>query len=91
VSADVVSLNPDTLAGELRQLLEKHGPLEPEVPTWAPQDGPLPDLPDAAPNLVPDCEALRSELTVPKVPLDLPAIMRFLDEARTARLDPWDV
>jgi len=54
VLADVVSMNPDTLSGELHQLLEKHGPLEPEVPGWTPVEAPLPDLPDPHPDLIPD-------------------------------------
>jgi hypothetical protein len=91
VAADVVSLNPDTSAGELRQILAKNGPLEPEVPTWEPRETPLPDLPEPPPNLLPNCDELRAGLAVPEVPLDLPAVARLLDEARSARLDPWDL
>ncbi len=91
VSADVVSLNPDTSAGELRQILDKHGPLEPEVPTWTPQEAALPDLPEAAPNLMPNCDELRANLTVPEVPLELPAIVRMLEQVRSSPLDPWNL
>ena len=89
VLADAVSLNPDTISGELRQLLAKHGPLEPEVPTWAPREGALPDLPEPPPNLIPDPEAVRAALAVPEIPTELPAVARLLDEVRTAPLDPW--
>jgi hypothetical protein len=91
VSADVVSLNLDTSAGELRQILDKHGPLEPEVPTWVAREAPLPDLPDPPPSLLPNADELRAGLTVPEVPLELPAIARLLDGARNSRLDPWDL
>jgi hypothetical protein len=90
VAADVVSLNPDTLEGELRQILDKHGPLEPETPTWTPQEAPLPGLPEPPPSLIPNPEELRAALTVPEVPLELPALDRMLDEARSAPLSPWD-
>jgi hypothetical protein len=90
VAADVVSLNPDTTAGELRQILAKHGPLEPEVPTWRPQEPPLPELPEAPPNLIPELDAVRAGLKVPDVPLELPAVTRIIDEFRSAKLDPWD-
>ena len=89
VLADVASLNADIATGELRQLLEKHGPLEPEAPTWAPRESPLPDLPEAPAGLIPELEALRETLPMPEIPLELPAIDRILDEVIAARLDPW--
>jgi hypothetical protein len=91
VTADVTSLNPDTSTGELRQILEKQGPLEPETPTWQPQEGPLPDLPEPAPNLVPELETIRAGLVAPEVPLELPAVSRLIEEFRSVRLDPWDI
>jgi len=90
VIADAISLNPDTASGELRQLLARHGPLEPEVPTWAPREAPLPELPDPPPNLIPDMAAVRATLTTPEIPIELPAVARLLDEVRTAPLDPWN-
>jgi hypothetical protein len=89
VLSDVVSLNPDTAAGELKQLLDKHGPLEPEVTTWEPRESPLPDLPEPPPNLIPDLESLRAQINVPEIPLELPAIDRILDELIAAPIDPW--
>jgi hypothetical protein len=89
VLSDVVSLNPDTAAGELKQLLDKHGPLEPEVTTWEPRESSLPDLPDPPPNLIPDLESLRAQINVSEIPLELPAIDRILDEIVSAPIDPW--
>src|SRR5438270_843665 len=60
VTADVVSMNPDTLSGELHQLLQKHGPLEPEVPGWTPLEPALPDLPEPHPSLIPDLETAQA-------------------------------
>src|SRR5207244_10972381 len=68
VLADAVSLNPDTSGGELHQVLAKHGPLEPEVPTWPAREAPLPERPDPPPNLIPDPAALRATLPTPESP-----------------------
>ncbi len=91
VAADVQSLNPDTLSGELRQLLEKHGPLEPEVPSWAPAEAPLPDLPEALAEAIPDLDSLRAGISVPEIPLEFPAIERMLAEVTAAPIDPWEI
>jgi hypothetical protein len=91
VLADVTSMNPDTLSGELRQLLEKHGPLEPEVPQWTPFEAALPELPGRPPDFVPDPETIRAGLTVPEIPLELPAVQRLLDEVTSAPVDPWEL
>lgn len=90
VVADAISLNPDTASGELQHLLSKHGPLEPEVPTWVPREAALPELPDPPPNLIPDPAAVRAALATPEIPIELPAVARLLDEVRTAPLDPWN-
>ena len=89
VLADAQSLNPDTAPGELRELMARHGPLEPEAATWAPRESPLPDLPDPPPNLMPDIDALRASLTMPNLPLEMPAADRILEEIIAAELDPW--
>ena len=89
IPADVQSLNPDIINGEMRQLLEKHGPLEPEAPTWEPQEGPLPEIPAAPAGLIPDIESVRAKIAVPEIPLQLPAVARILDELAAAPIDPW--
>ena len=89
IPADVQSLNPDIINGEMRQLLEKHGPLEPEAPTWEPQEGPLPEIPAAPAGLIPDIESVRAKIAVPEIPLHLPAVARILDELAAAPIDPW--
>lgn len=90
VLADAVSLNPDTLSGELRQILEQHGPLEPEVPGWMALESPLPELPELPPEFVPEPGTVRAALTVPEIPLELPAIDRILNQVIAAALDPWE-
>ena len=91
VLADILSLNPDTLAAEMRQLLqlEKHGALEPEEPGWTPVEPPLPELPKMLPEQLPDMEAVRADIAIPEIPLDLPAISRMLEEVANAPIDPW--
>ncbi len=91
VTADVQSMNPDTLSGELRQLLDRHGPLEPEVPRWVPAEPPLPELPELPADAVPGVEDLRAALAVPEIPTEFPAIERMLAEVVAAPLDPWDL
>lgn len=90
VLADVVSMNPDSLASELRQLLEKHGPLEEEVPAWTPMEAPLPDVPELPPDTVPDPDALRAALEIPEIPLEFPAMQRMIEQVIAAPIDPWE-
>jgi hypothetical protein len=91
VLADILSLNPDTLSGEMRQLLQldKHGALEPEEPGWTPLEPPLPELPEMPAEQLPDMETVRSSLAIPDIPLDLPAVARMLDEVAGESIDPW--
>jgi hypothetical protein len=91
VMADILSLNPDTLAGEMRQLLQldKHGPLEPEEPGWTPLEPPLPELPEMSAEQMPDIETVRMSLAIPDIPLELPAVARMLEEVASAPIDPW--
>ena len=91
VMADILSLNPDTLAGEMRQLLqlEEHGALEPEEPGWTPLEPPLPELPKVSPEQLPDMESVKAGIAIPEIPLELPSITRMLDESVHAPIDPW--
>ena len=91
VLADVVSMNPDTLAGELRQMLATHGPLEPEVPEWTPVEAPIPAAPALAPGFLPEVQSIRASLAPPKIPLELAAIDRMLEKVVAAPLDPWEI
>lgn len=91
VLADVTSFNADTSAGDLKQLLEKHGPLEPEVPTWVPAEAPLPELPLLAPGAMPEVESLRASLALPDIPLVFPTVDRILLELTSAPIDPWSI
>lgn len=89
VAADVSSMNADTLPGEFRQLLEKHGPLEPEVPGWKPVEPPLVDLPEIPSEMLPDLATLQAAVTVPEPLWEFPGVPRILAEAVSAPLDPW--
>jgi hypothetical protein len=91
VLADVTSMNSDTSAGELKQLLEKHGPLEPETPKWTPLEPPMPELPVLAADAMPDAEAIRAAAKLPDVPLVFPAADRILSELTGPSLDPWSI
>jgi hypothetical protein len=89
VLADILSLNPDTLAGEMRELLAKHGPLEPEEPSWPMVEPRLPELQELPEDQLPDTEMVRSSLAFPDIPLELPAVARMLQEVVSAPIDPW--
>jgi hypothetical protein len=89
VLADVQSMNPDTLSGELHQLLDKLGPLEPELPAWTPVEAPLPDLPEPPPDLIPELETARSSVAPPEIPMEFPGIDRLLSDIAAEKLDPW--
>ena len=91
VLADILSLNPDTLSGEMRQLLhlDIYGALEPEEPGWTPLEPQLPELPEMSADQLPEMETVRASLAIPDIPLELPAIGRMLDEVAGAPIDPW--
>jgi hypothetical protein len=91
VLADILSLNPDTLSGEMQQLLQldKLGALEPEEPDWTPLEPPLPELPEMPAEQLPDMETVRNSLAIPDIPMELPAVDRMLQEVAGAPIDPW--
>jgi hypothetical protein len=89
--ADIVSLNPDTISSELRELLAKHGPLEPEAPAWIPVEPQLPELPELPAEQLPDSEMVRASLAIPDIPLELPAVARMLEEVASTPIDPWAI
>lgn len=91
VLADVTSFNADTCTGDLKQMLEKHGPLEPETPAWTPLESPLPELPPLESSALPDTDQLRATLTVPEIPLVIPTVDRILSELSTVAIDPWSI
>lgn len=91
VLADVASFNSDTCAGDLKQLLEKHGPLEPEAPTWIPVEPPLPDLPPLPAEALPDLDAIRATVALPDIPLAFPTVDRILSKLASEPLDPWSI
>jgi hypothetical protein len=85
LAADAASLNPDTAGNDLHTLARSYG-LSPARPTWEPLD---PEPPAAADVSVPDPAAVKAALPAPDVPVEFPAIARWLDEFARAPLDPW--
>jgi hypothetical protein len=87
IVADVTSLNPDIASGELRQLMLRHGPVEPEAIGWIPSEPPPPG------SIGPDDLTLPAEnetaVTAPAIPVVIPALDRLWSEVAHAPLDPW--
>jgi hypothetical protein len=84
LAADAASLNLDTAGDELRRLARVYG-LDPQRPTWPPFD---PEPPSAAVE-APDPATIRPGLPAPAVPLDLPAVARWLEAFAREPIDPW--
>jgi hypothetical protein len=88
IRADAASLNPDTTARTLRQVMERYGgkqagcqPMDVEKP-----------LADYTPaGDVPDPDAERASIPVPDVPPDVPVVRRLLEQLVRAPLDPWEL
>lgn len=87
VRADAASLNLDLADGVMRKLAERYSgkagaacrPLDVER-----------NLADYHPDVeVPNREELRRALTVPEIPLEVPAVQRLLDEMIQEPIDPW--
>jgi hypothetical protein len=90
VRSDVSSLNVDTSEGVLLKLAQRYGSGE-QGRLWQPLDSekPLAEYSPAAE--VPTAESVRSALTVPEVPEELPALAQLLDRLAQTALDPWTV
>lgn len=86
LAADGASLNADIATEELRRLSKLWG-VSPDRPTWQPLD---PD-PPAETGDVPDPADLRPTVPAPSVPVDLPGVVRWLDEFTRGPLDPWSL
>src|SRR5262245_50126940 len=73
LAADVASLNADTVGDELRRVARAYGL---DRPSWQPIDPEPLSLAVAAP----DPATIRPALTAPAVPMELPAVTRWLEE-----------
>jgi hypothetical protein len=89
LSADLASLNPDTIAGTLRQLEERYGLAESAPQTWVPLDVEKPIGDQAPPAGVPDAREFRRSIEVPEVPPEAPAVARLLEDWLREPIDPW--
>jgi hypothetical protein len=102
VRCDVASLNLDTTAGLLRQLVARFCVGPRPRPGWEVLDN-EPDFRDHTPAVeVPDPQTIRTAIVVPDIPLEVPAAIRLLQEQVTptqrasegtapAPLDPWEL
>jgi hypothetical protein len=92
VRADSSSFNPDTIDGQLRCWCGRFGvgATGGDVTVgWQPLDHEKPLAEYAPPAEVPDANAVRAALTVPEVPLEVPAVPRLLEQVTREPLDPW--
>jgi len=90
VRSDVASLNVDTSEAVLHKLTQRYGSGE-RGRMWQPLDSekPLAEYSPAAE--VPTAESVRSALTVPEIPEELPAVWQLLERLAQTALDPWTV
>ncbi len=91
VRSDVGSLNVDTSEGVLLKLARRYGSGGGQGRMWQPLDSekPLAEYSPAAE--VPTAESVRSALTVPEIPEELPAVAQLLERLALTALDPWSV
>jgi hypothetical protein len=88
--ADSASLNADTTQGVLSGLAQRYGVCSGQATRmWQPLDSEKP-LADYTPSTeVPDAAEVRSGLTVPAIPEELPAVPTLLERFLQQPLDPW--
>ena len=91
VRADVTSLNPDTLGGTVRELLERFNRSEPGAPSWRPMDSDERASDFAPATAVPSPADVRRGIHLPEVPDDFPDVAELLERMIDAPLDPWDL
>jgi hypothetical protein len=84
-AADANSLNADLASGDVRRLSRLYR-IDSVVPAWEPMD---PEPPAELPEANIDLAALVADMPTPTVPLELPAITRWLDRCAAIGLDPW--
>ncbi len=90
IRSDVASLNVDTSEGVLHKLAQRYDSGA-QGRLWQPLDSekPLAEYSPAAE--VPTAESVRSALTVPEIPEELPAVAQLLERLAQTALDPWTV
>jgi hypothetical protein len=91
VRADITSLNADTGERILQQLASRLGGKKAGRPAWQLLDREKALADYSAPTEVPDYRQVRSTITAPDVPQDVPAVLRLLEELAGEPLDPWSL
>ena len=87
LKADLTSLNPDSASGVLRILAERFSL---DGPTWQPHDIEQ-SLADYTPAIeVPEIDQVRQTVTLPELPMELPAVAQILQRFIPTTFDPWD-
>lgn len=84
-AADADSWNADLASGDVRRLSRLYR-TDSLIPGWEPMD---PEPPAELPQANIDLDALIAGMETPSVPLELPAIARWLDRCAAIGLDPW--
>jgi hypothetical protein len=83
--ADADSWNADLASGDVRRLSRLYR-TDSLIPGWEPMD---PEPPAELPQANIDLDAIIAKMPTPAVPLELPAIARWLDRCSAIGLDPW--
>lgn len=83
--ADAESWNVDLASGDVRRLARLYR-VDSDIPSWEPID---PEPPAELPEAKIDVSTLIAELPAPTLPLDFPAVDRWLDQYANIGIDPW--
>jgi hypothetical protein len=89
VRADVAGLNLDTSDSVLERLMERYGGSKGKGTGWQPLDWEKPLADYSPPTEVPDANEVKSAIRVPDVPLEVPVVLRMLEQFLKEPLDPW--
>ncbi len=91
IRADAVSLNVDTTDGLLRKLRDRYQGKGRAAAGCKPLDIEKNLSEYAPPTPVPDAAEVRSQIPLPEIPHDVPAVRPILEEAVKTPIEPWDV
>lgn len=90
IRADATSLNVDTTDGVIQRLKERFQGQTKEIVGCQPIDVEA-SMADYQPqHQVPEIHEIRSQVALPPLPLDLPAVKRILQHESQVPVDPWD-
>jgi hypothetical protein len=92
--ADCASFNLDIGEALLKGLSQRFGIAAAGVgflPKWSPLDTEKPLAGYSPWKNLPDLDQERLALEVPEIPVEVPAVSRFLEESTRRALDPWEL